>query len=514
MSWPDASYGVIAGIIRERTGLVFPPSRRGEIEQALARALPHGSDPEAIRSLLETDDEAKEALIAELTIGESYFLRDTGQFTLLRELLPRLAAARGDIPIRVWSAGCATGEEPYSVAILSEQLGLTGRVAVFGTDISRARLAHARRGVYRPWSLRGVADDVIDRFFERRGPHFHIRPSLRQRVDFRYLNLAEDRFPSLTAGIWGMDVILCRNVLIYFDRETIARVARGLVGTLTGDGWLVLGASDPAISDLVDVDVVLTKAGLAYRRPRQAGEEDAAHPLVLEPAPPPAPPPETETDLAGAPAAEATPAPVPLPLEAAEPAGDGAAAGAEAAPVDAEAVPVDAEAAPDHDARLAELEHAYGSRVYARAEALAREAIAAGAGGVRPWILLIRALANRGCLAEAGQAAASALERHRESAELLYLHALLLSQSSLHAEAASAARRALYLDRDMIVAHMALSNARARLGDAEGARRALRNADILLGRLSPDAVVPASDGQGAGRLKQMIRAQLSVLAAA
>lgn len=493
MSWSDPSFGIIAGIIRERTGLVFPPSRRREIEQALARALPHNRDPEAIRSLLETNDEAKEALIAELTIGESYFLRDTGQFTLLRELLPRLAAARTDVPVRVWSAGCATGEEPYSVAILSEQLGLARRVSVLGTDISRARLAHARRGVYRPWSLRGVADDVIDRFFERRGAHFHIRPSLRQRVDFRYLNLAEDRFPSLTAGIWGMDVILCRNVLIYFDRETIARVARGLAGTLTDDGWLVLGASDPAIGELADVDVVLTKAGLAYRRRRTAGEVDLVQPLALEPAPPaPGPAAVAEPEVAASPPSHVRampPAPVSVPAEAAA-------------------------ASPDAGVRLAELETAYGAGAYARAEALARAAVAGDPEDVRPWILLVRSLANRGCLADAGQAAAAALERHRDSAELLYLHALLLSQSSLHAEAASAAKRALYLDRDMIVAHMALSNARARLGDAEGARRALRNADVLLARLSPDAVVPASDGQGAGRLKQMIRAQLSVLAAA
>src|SRR5690606_3552754 len=139
-------FGAIASIIRDRTGLVFPPSRRDEIERALSRALPLGTDPDQVRSLLDNNDEAKDALIAELTIGESYFLRDSGQFTLLRTLLPRLAEIRDTVPVRVWSAGCATGEEPYSVVILAEQLGLGNRVSVLGTDISRARLAHARRG--------------------------------------------------------------------------------------------------------------------------------------------------------------------------------------------------------------------------------------------------------------------------------------------------------------------------------------------------------------------------------
>src|SRR5690606_17546707 len=279
VTWSDPSFDAIASIIRERTGLVFPPSRREEIERALARALPHRRDPDHIRTLLETNDEVKDALIAELTVGESYFLRDTGQFTLLRSLLPQLAELRGTLPVRVWSAGCATGEEPYSVAILSEQLGLGDRVSILGTDISRARLAHARRGVYRPWSLRGVAGDVIARFFDRRGDVYHVRPQVRERVEFRYLNLAEDRFPSLTAGLWGMDVILCRNVLIYFDRETVTRVARGLVATLSDDGWLVLGASDPAIGELVDVEVHVTPGGIAYRR-RGAPELAAQAPFI------------------------------------------------------------------------------------------------------------------------------------------------------------------------------------------------------------------------------------------
>src|SRR5690606_3677293 len=154
----------------------------------------------------------------------SYFLRDTGQFTLLRSLLPQLAELRGTLPVRVWSAGCATGEEPYSVAILSEQLGLRDRVSILGTDISRARHAPARRAVEPPSPLGGRAVDVTRRFCDRRGDVCPIRRQWRERGELRYLNLSEDRCPSLTAGLWGMDVILCRNVLIYFDRETITRV--------------------------------------------------------------------------------------------------------------------------------------------------------------------------------------------------------------------------------------------------------------------------------------------------
>src|SRR5690606_26511129 len=143
-------------------------------------------------------------LIASLTIGESYFFRDPGQFALLRnELLPQVAAQREHGPIRLWSAGCAAGEEAYSLAILSEELGLHARASVLGTDISRTRLAAARQGVYTKWALRGLDAETVERYFTQARNRYTLRPSFRERVDFRYLNLAEDRYPSLTAGIWG-----------------------------------------------------------------------------------------------------------------------------------------------------------------------------------------------------------------------------------------------------------------------------------------------------------------------
>ena len=122
----------------------------------------------------------------------------------------------------------------------------------------------------------------------------------------------------------------------------------------------------------------------------------------------------------------------------------------------------------------------------------------------------MRALANRGFLNEAGRAAAAALERHRDSAELLYLNAVLLSESGRHADAAAVLRRALYLDPSLAVAHLALADARGRLGDRVGQRRALRAAQEQLVLLPADAVVPGSDGQRAGRLARHVRTRLAL----
>src|SRR5690606_37682138 len=248
-------FAEVAELVRERTGLVFTDARQHEVEATIRQTMARLriDTAEELLSLLRDDARARESFVADLTIGESYFQRDPSQFELLRSrILPELLAARTpDRPIRVWSAGCASGEEPYTIAMLFEEMDAADRSHIVGTDIARNRLADAQRGLYSRWQLRNTPDAERRRYFAPHGRFFELSPRIRQRVDFRYLNLAEDSFPSLAAGIWGMDVIMCRNVLIYFDAPTVELVARRLISSLSEDGWLLLGASDPSISDFV-----------------------------------------------------------------------------------------------------------------------------------------------------------------------------------------------------------------------------------------------------------------------
>lgn len=524
MGWSRPEYAQLAALIAEQTGLTFPPSRQADLEHALGEVLDDATSKEQLRELLAGETAARDELIARLTIGESYFFRDPGQFRLLREeILPGIAAARGDAPIRLWSAGCASGEEAYSLAIIAEQLGLGRRTTVLGTDLSRMRLAAARKAIYSQWALRGMDDETIGRYFTRAGNRYVLRPKFREAVDFRYLNLAEDRYPSLTAGIWGFDVILCRNVLIYFDSQTVARVAQRLIDSLSEDGWLMLGASDPAISELAECDVVLTHAGLVYRR-RRAGRRAGGAPAsgdadVLD----------REAYLPGE-LEEVThpgggwldhPDNTHAVPEVAE-TGDGELEPSFAPPSDGPSPGEESVEVDDARARVAaitcvdvpdELLAAYAARDYARAAAIAeRQLGVADTANVR--VLHVRALANMSDLAAAGRASAAALERHPHSAELLYLHALLLFESGNPRDAAAAARRALYLDRSLVVAHVALAHALRRMGDLSGARRALRNAASLLRDRPADDIVPASDGETVGRLRTNVEAQIRLLAGA
>jgi chemotaxis protein methyltransferase CheR len=527
VGWSSPEMARVAELIRERAGLTFPEIRVRDVEASIERAIKRHrmAGPSELLKVLDADAPTRDALVAELTIGETYFQRDPAQFELLRRrILPDLLASRPPSrPLRIWSAGCASGEEPYSVAMLLDELGAAGRAQIIGTDISRPRLADAQRAVYSKWSLRGSTPAMREKYFLERGRYYELIPRIREQVEFRYLNLAEDRFPSLAAGIWGMDLILCRNVLIYFDRATVDRVASRLLASLSEDGWLVLGASDPAVAEHVACDVVLTDAGLVYRRAGAMGA--AGEPVDLR------------TTRSQGPAADRGEQPPPRPLRDAvdltapeigdsieprrdwlEPAVDDAATAASAAPLPF------VEQTPDHvepvepvgrvDDAAATLETklvaAYERRAFRTVTEVA-ESATTEALGERGWIIWLRALANQGCLDEAGAVADRALAVQGPTAELLYLHAVLLLQAGRTAEAAATARRALYLDRTLIVAHLTLADALRRTGKLGAARRSLRNAAVLLETFDRETQVPASDGDTAGRLVELVRVKLRLL---
>jgi chemotaxis protein methyltransferase CheR len=548
--WSSAGMARVAELVRERTGLVFPSARVSEVESTVRRVMSRHSIAGADRLLtvLEDDAEVRDGLVAELTIGETYFSRDTAQFELLRRrILPELLATAGaERPLRIWSAGCASGEEPYSIAMILDELGALRSAEIVGTDISRPRLDQAQRAVYARWSLRGVPDDVRDRYFAPRGRYYELAERIRRAVDFRYLNLAEDRFPSLSVGIWGMDLIFCRNVLIYFDRPTVQRVARRLIDSLSQDGWLVLGASDPSLRELVDCDVVVTDAGLVYKRPgaarvidlrRRGGAEAGAHPSAGLPESPPdaAAGPWPELDSA---AAEAQ---LPLPdfsppdgVAGAWPDLDSAAAEAGAGPTP-ESDAAEAGAGPTPDSAAAEagagagaapdaepdpgaavtqqILDAYALRDFDRVRRLSEVALRQGTIGQEAWLPWLRALANQGCHEAAVEVAERAMAVLGATAELLYLRAVLLLQSGDAAAAAALARRSLYMDRDLVVAHLTLAEAQRRLGNEDAARRSLRNAAALLQALPEHGLVPGSDGERAGRLAELVRVKLRLLSA-
>ncbi len=271
MNWTHPSIEAIACLVSRRTGLNFPPSQRDRVEQGIRLALQRarGGTLEQYQKRIQSDPSALDDLVSELTVGETYFFREPEQFEFLRrEIVPEWRQRDLTHPLRVWSAGCASGEEAYSLAMLLDREGLAGRAHLLASDINQAALARARQASYGPWSLRGPAGALARPYLIQEGDRFVVEERIRRRVSFEYRNLVQDQYPSLVTGVWSMDLILCRNVLIYFDPQTVTKVAARLFESLAPGGWLFTASSDPPLQGLARFELVVRDAGVFYRGPR------------------------------------------------------------------------------------------------------------------------------------------------------------------------------------------------------------------------------------------------------
>lgn len=253
--FPDDLYRVFADLIRERSGIDFTPSNRFLLEsRILARVgeLRLDSPRSYLHRLRYGSGEESEmdSLIDRITIPETYFFRESEQLgAFTEELLGEWeASARPGSPLRVWSAGCASGEEPYTLAMLLEEKGVFARhtVEIFGSDISLASLARARSGVFRENSFRQTSPERRERFFDAESPgRFRIREEVRRRVTFGRVNLIET---ARLAALPIFDIIFCRNVLIYLDEASKRAVVASLHKRLVANGHLFLGRVESLIA--------------------------------------------------------------------------------------------------------------------------------------------------------------------------------------------------------------------------------------------------------------------------
>ena len=191
----------------------------------------------------------REMLTVQFTTGETYFFRDQGQFELLaKKILPDLIERRSaERRLRIWSAGCSSGEEAYSLAMLVDELSpqLAGwNVLILGTDIDSKAIARARKGSYGQWSFRALDAARKQRYFRERGDEWKVDPRLRGMVTFRRGDLLREGFPDAGSELHDMDLIVCRNVFIYLEPEAVARIAAKFADTLTEGGYLMTAHSE------------------------------------------------------------------------------------------------------------------------------------------------------------------------------------------------------------------------------------------------------------------------------
>lgn len=264
-----ASFAPVLEVIERRLGTSCSGVRADIITDVVRRTARRAgaSSPAGYARRLEQDPVAREELADALRVPETYFLRSAQQLEAVRhQALPALTVTRPG-PLRIWSAGCASGEEAYSLAIVLETADLGGRGRILATDRSAAALAAAAEGVYGARSLRSLEPSQRDRYFTAAaatGRHA-VAARLRRHVTFQQHDLVADPFPS------GLDLIVCRNVLLYLTEEHGAAVVERFAAALAPGGWLVLGSADPHHHAADVLERVRTGSGSLYRRHAGAG---------------------------------------------------------------------------------------------------------------------------------------------------------------------------------------------------------------------------------------------------
>ncbi len=265
---PEIFLSSLSDFIALHMGLNFPRERWLDLERGIrsaSRDFGFKKAESCIQWLLSSNlkREEIEVLASHLTVGETYFFRDRKTFEILEHnILPELILSRQESEkiLRIWVPGCSTGEEPYSIAILLNKIipdmkdwGIT----ILATDINPDFLKKASEGIYSEWSFRDNPWWIKEKYFRMiTKDRFEILPHIKKMVKFSYLNLALDPYPSLINNTNAMDIIFCRNVLMYLSPQIANKVIRGLNNSLIKGGWLFLSPTDairPLPEDLVPV---------------------------------------------------------------------------------------------------------------------------------------------------------------------------------------------------------------------------------------------------------------------
>ena len=438
--------------ITSRIGLHFPESHLNDLNRGISSAAQEFgyTDIEAFIRWLMSSKLAKkdiEILSSHLTIGETYFFRDKKSFEALEgHILPELISSRqdGERRLRIWSAGCSTGEEPYSIAILLKKLIMDIKdwnITILGTDINPNFLRRASAGVYTEWSFRNTPPWVKEGYFKRaKDGNYKIIPDVKKMVVFEYLNLAEDIYPSLVNNTNAIDIIFCHNVLMYFSHELSKRVVHSFYNSLVDKGWLSVGPTDfvkPLSSQWTTVNY--DEAAIFRKDAKKTHEVKDLQPKKI----PSFVMPSVEID------------------------------------------------------KSLQLNKRQGKKV----EEQKREQQKVD---LKMDTMLIRDYTNQGRLNDAIKWCEKAIASDRLNPHYHYLLATILIEQGRVEDAVKSLKKTTYLDNNYVLAYFILGNLMFRSGELKTSRKYFSNAAELLSNYKDEDVIPESEGITAGRLSEII----------
>lgn len=505
---PDAQLSLLNGLIARHFGLHFPPEQWSD--WSAVYALPPKNAAKHAESYLNgllssaSAQNQMEILVNHLTIGETYFFREKRALEILEgRIVPDLArtGAPSAKQLRIWSAGCASGEEPYSVAMTLSRIlpGLKDwNIEILATDVNTRSLRKASEGIYSEWSFRGTPPWVRRAYFEpTEGGRWAIAAAIKKMVRFTPVNLMDDAYPLLSICPNGLDVIFCRNVLMYFTPEGMRNVIRRFYQYLTRDGWLIVSPTETSHNLFSDFTTVNFGDVTLYRKSDKRLPATLALPAGDEPKSSVHQPPVHRPQWI---------------VRTAEPwathvchldrgnldSGNQATGSVQ--------VSSGLPAASSEQAR-----GPYEQRHYEEAERKNEEARPkTGAlqlenrSDAQTMLSRARIHANQGKLSEALAWCDKAIAADKMVARAHYLRATILQEQSSIPEAIFALKRAVYAEPQFVLGHFTLGNLAFKQGRRKDSAKHFENVLLLLAQYDPEDIVPESEGLSAGKLIEII----------
>jgi len=264
------TFGIIqlADLIYERCGIDFFKNL-SSLENKISERLEElGLSCWEYGGYLRIEPKEWDKLIELITVNETYFFREENLLNeFQRVVLSQYKERTPGNPLRIWCSACSSGEEPYTLAILIEETGLfeNGSVEIIASDINKKVLSKAKRGLYnkKSFSFRTMPKEILDKYFISYEEEYKIRDSIRFMVDFRCLNLLDD---NIAEKIGEVDIIFCRNVLIYFDMKAINKVISSLYNVLKTGGYLFLGHAETITGMNTGFKTIYAPSAFYYRK--------------------------------------------------------------------------------------------------------------------------------------------------------------------------------------------------------------------------------------------------------
>ena len=489
-SLPENTLLQLSDFIASHLALNFPKKRWNDLERNIVSASNEFGYKEVesfIQRIMSSPltYEHIEILTAHLTNNETYFWREHKTFEVLEQnIFPELIQIRQEEKrIRIWSAGCSTGEEPYSIAIaLSRSIPniKDWNITILATDISPRILRKATAGVYSQWAFRNSPQWLKENYFlPMENNKFELIPMIKSMVKFEYLNLADDVFPSPINNTNAMDIIFCRNVLMYFTQDRFRQVSRGLYNSLVQGGYFVVSASELSTQNFPEFKPVNVPGMVIYQKTSTKIKDRNKITFIEQP-------PE--------------PFPIQLPQKSNYPI-----EWTIPQSLKYENIIPDPEVIPKQIVPIyEEILKAYSKGDYAEVI----DKLENDEQTLDEQILLIRAFANEGNLIEALKICEKTNTANKLDPRLYYLYATILQENNQLNEAVVSLKRAIYLDTNFVLSYYLLGNIYQRLGDVQSAKKSYEIVLSLLNKCSKDEILFESEGLTAGRFKEIINATM------